>query len=103
MFNNDEVQAILDFVSIITAPVLQSIAFACDRFSRDEKEMIIFLKGYEKLGEFFSEEQIKLIPFYVMREALCRINYVIKSYFFNREKISVDRLRNFNSSTSDIF
>jgi len=86
LFNNNEVQVILDFDSLVTAPELQSVAFASDRFSKDEQGMMTFLEGYQKEKGSFSSEQMKLIPSYIKREALCRINYILRTYFFHNDK-----------------
>lgn len=82
LFYNNKVEVILDFDSLVTASELLSAAFACDRFSKDPEGMKIFLQGYQKQNNRFSSGEIQSIPFYVKREALSRINYILRTYFF---------------------
>ncbi|MFC2061383.1 phosphotransferase [Elusimicrobiota bacterium] len=85
LFKDQEVQVILDFDSIVTAPELQSVAFACDRFANNIEEMKLFLNGYCRKDEPLSQESMGLIPFYIQREALSRINYILRSCFFYQD------------------
>ncbi len=86
LFKNREVEVILDFDFVVTAPKLLSIGFACDRFSRDIEEMGLFLEGYRKIDKTLSSELLKLIPFYAKREALHRINYILRRHFFHKDR-----------------
>jgi len=77
LFKNNKVQVILDYGSIFTSSLTQSIAFGCDRFSKSKADMLIFLRGAITQG--FSEEQIALIPSYIIKEAVYRINYILRT------------------------
>ena len=77
LFKNNEVQVILDYGSIITESLTQSIAFGCDRFSRSKTNMLTFLRGCIDNG--FSENQLSCIPEYTIKEAVSRINYILRT------------------------
>jgi len=85
LFRDQVVEAILDYDFIVTAPKLQSLAFACDRFSKDLGGMMKFIEGYQKVDETLSPKSLELVPSYVRREALSRINYILRSYFLHRD------------------
>lgn len=82
LFKEKQLNYILDFDSIVTSSELQSIAFACDRFSKNTKDFITFVEGYQKQGRKLSIGEKKILPFFVEKEALCRINYIIRKQFF---------------------
>lgn len=97
LFKNNNVLVILDFDSILTSFELQSVAFACDRFSKDIKGFITFLKGYQSNNKNFSSDEIDVIPFFAKKEAICRINYILRKHFiFNDKTWSFDLDKHLN-------
>ena len=98
-FKNGNVTAILDFDSILTVPKNLSVAFACDRFSektsgsekssKSEKtlKMTEFLRAYKKSNNSLSTEEILEIPTLIKWEALQRINYILRSHFFEHDSL----------------
>ncbi|MFC2091179.1 phosphotransferase [Elusimicrobiota bacterium] len=87
MFEGDQVLVILDFDSLVTAPRILSAAFACDRFCRSEDEMKYFLQGYSAEDDILQENVLELIPYFIKREALNRINFILRSSFFNNNNV----------------
>ena len=86
LFKKNQLIVILDFDSILTSFELQSVAFACDRFSRNIKDFVIFLDGYQKQGQKISVDEKKILPYFVGKEAISRINYIIRKQFFFKDK-----------------
>jgi len=82
LFKNNQVLVILDFDSILTSLELQSVAFACDRFSKDINGFITFIKGYQSHGRNFTSDELKILPYFAEKEAVCRINYILRRHFF---------------------
>jgi Ser/Thr protein kinase RdoA (MazF antagonist) len=84
LFNENKLFVIFDFESIVTSYELQSVAFACERFSKSINDILIFLNGYKKFGKDFSVYEKKIIPYFFGKEAVNRINYILrKQFFFN--------------------
>jgi len=86
LFKENQISVILDFDSIVTSFELQSVAFACERFSKNIKDFETFLKGYQKYGQEFSLSEVKILPYFFGKEAISRINYIIKKQFFFKDK-----------------
>jgi len=86
LFNKNAVEVIFDYDFIITGSRLQSIGFSGDRFSQDAEGMISFFKGYQEVDKTLSTELLELVPVYAKREALSRVNYVLRSHFLNNDK-----------------
>jgi Ser/Thr protein kinase RdoA (MazF antagonist) len=86
LFKEDQLTAILDFDSIATSFELQSIAFACERFSKNTKGFLTLLNGYQKCGRKFSLSEKKILPYFFGKEAISRINYIIRKQFFFEDK-----------------
>jgi len=86
LFDGDEVLAVLDVDSIVTERASQSVAFGCSRFGGDAEEMAEFLCGYRDGGSPVSAELIEQLPLLVCREALGRINYILRSAFFESDR-----------------
>ena len=82
LINDGRVAAIVDFDSICSVSANQSVAFASDRFSGNAREMAEFIQAYLQTGPALRVEQIKRIPALIQWEALQRINYILRSYFF---------------------
>ncbi|MEK7551831.1 MAG: phosphotransferase [Patescibacteria group bacterium] len=88
--------AILDFDSLRNFPKMHGIAFAMHRLVRQyivfakpknikkavEKAKEIFLNVYQKENPL-TELEIKLIPFFLKTEALSRLSYAMKDFYFN--------------------
>jgi len=87
LINNGRVAAIVDFDSICSVPTNQSVAFAADRFSSNAREMAEFIRAYRQTDPTLRIEQIKQIPALIKWEALRRINYILRSYFFNNNSV----------------
>lgn len=97
IFKNGDVAAILDFDSILSAPKHLSAAFACDRFSETASEsdktsksekvskMMEFLRTYKQFDNSFGSKELPQIPTLIKWEALQRINYILRSYFFEHD------------------
>jgi len=91
VFKNGDVAAILDFDSILSGPKNLSVAFACDRFSDKASgpgkisQMIEFIQAYKDAINDPSTEEILKIPTLIKWEAQQRINYILKSYFFDHD------------------
>lgn len=91
IFKNGNVAAILDFDSILSVPKHLSAAFACDRFlekvsgSGKISQMIEFIQAYKDTNNDLSTEEILKIPNLIKWEALQRINYILRSYFFEHD------------------
>ena len=85
IFKNGEIQAIIDYDFIVNAPLIQSVGFACDRFSKNVKDMMTFLSGYMKEDERLSLTDLELIPAYIQREALFRVNKILRLHFFHKD------------------
>ncbi|MGM0411601.1 MAG: phosphotransferase [Bacillota bacterium] len=81
LFDSNQVQVILDLDSIVIAPELQSIAFGLDRFCKTKKEKMKFIKGYCSQNPCL-KNKVNLLPFFIQREALYRINYILRSHYF---------------------
>ena len=79
--------AILDFDSLVSLPKNQSIAFACDRFSRNINDMAEFIQSYRKTDDSLIEEDVKKFPDLVIREALSRIHYLLRLHFFQSKDV----------------
>ena len=77
LFKDGNVDVILDCGSIVTSSLTQSIAFGCDRFSWNKKNMMTFLRGCIMGG--FDENKIDMIPQYIVKEATQRINYILRT------------------------
>ncbi len=84
VFQEGNVAAILDFDSICSLPRNLSVAFACDRFSENSQEMIGFIKAYQKTDQTLGREEVKDIPDLIKWEALCRLNYILRTRFFEK-------------------
>jgi len=82
LIENGKVVAIVDFDSICSVPSNLSVAFASDRFSNNAREMAEFIQAYQRTGPALSAKQIKQIPILIKYEALQRINYLLRLYFF---------------------
>ena len=80
VFKGGKVRAMLDYDFIVTAPKLQSLAFACDRFSQNIEGMVKFVEGYQKVDTTLSADFLGLVPTYIKREALCRISWILRSF-----------------------
>jgi Ser/Thr protein kinase RdoA (MazF antagonist) len=91
VFKNGDVAAILDFDSILSGPKNLSVAFACDRFSERASgpgkisQMIEFIQAYKDTNNDLSTEEILKIPTLIKWEALQRINYILRSHFFEHD------------------
>ena len=82
LFRGGNVLAIVDFDSICSVPRRSSVAFATDRFSSDIKQMIDFIRAYRKTDNDLTEEDIVKFPDLIIYEAMSRINYILRSYYF---------------------
>ena len=86
LFEGDEVLAVLDVDSIVSERAGQSVAFGSSRFGGDAEEMAEFLCGYRDGGGPLPAELIEQLPLLVCREALGRINYILRSAFFESDR-----------------
>lgn len=86
LFSKNQVNVILDFDSILTSFEFQSIAFACERFSSNAKEFLLFLEGYQKISDDFKDSEMLVMPDFAKKEAINRINYIIRKQFFYSDK-----------------
>jgi Ser/Thr protein kinase RdoA (MazF antagonist) len=82
LFKDGRVVAIIDFDSICSVPWNLSVAFASDRFSNNVRQMAEFIQVYQHSGPALSTKQIRQIPILIKYEALQRINYLLRLYFF---------------------
>lgn len=84
LFRDNKVEVILDIDAVLFVPELQSLAFAADRFCQNSEEVRIFVEGYQSEGIKLSTKELKLLRFFAKREALNRINYILRSHFFEK-------------------
>lgn len=85
VFKGDKLMAILDFGNMHFSERINDVAFSCHRFARHLPKplhgMIEFLCSYRSENEL-SNREVDLIPYFIMREALRRISYILKSHYF---------------------
>lgn len=82
LFDDEEVLVIFDIDSIISSFEIQAFSFGLDRFCSNKNEEKTFIKGYTKINSNIKSD-ISLIPYFIQKEALHRINYIIRNYYFN--------------------
>ena len=77
IFRQHRLVAILDMDSIATDFRIQAISFSCDRFA-GTRGIWYFLSAYDQIDPLTTEE-ICLYPLFVRREAVKRINWIIRA------------------------
>ena len=77
IFRQHRLVAILDMDSIVTDFRIQAISFSCDRFAGTQG-VWYFLSSYNQIDPLTTEE-ICLYPLFLRREAVKRINWIIRT------------------------
>ena len=77
IFRQHRLVAILDMDSIATDFRMQAVSFSCDRFAGIQG-IWYFLSAYNQIDPLTTEE-IHLYPLFVRREAVKRINWIIRT------------------------
>ncbi len=89
LFRNGELLVFFDFGSIYFSERIADVAFSCHRFARVmpdmEKCMKMFLDSYSTENHLYRKE-IRAVPFFIKREVVRRINYILRSHFFENKK-----------------
>lgn len=113
LFRGDKLVVILDFDSIKIGERMRDIAFSCFRFSiyksKDvdeiEEKTELFIQSYNEVNKL-NEGELRLINYYIRNEALQRISYILRKYYFEGEDIWADNLEkhlNHIKIVSDLF
>lgn len=84
LFDDEEVLVIFDIDSIISSFEIQAVSFGLDRFCNNKIEEKLFIKEYTKVNSNIKLD-ISLVPYFIQKEALHRINYIIRDYYFNND------------------
>jgi len=85
VFKGDKLMTILDFGNMHFSERIKDVAFSCHRFTRHTPSplhsMTNFLCSYRSESELSSKE-VDSIPHFIVREALRRISYILRSHYF---------------------
>ena len=82
IFSNKHDAIVLDFGNIFYLEKMLAVSFACHRFAGFAPSPVqTFLKSYHRIDPLTSEE-LYLFPLFVAREAIRRVNKVLRSHFF---------------------
>jgi Ser/Thr protein kinase RdoA (MazF antagonist) len=85
LFSKKQLVAILDYDSLITDYRMQSISFASSRFSPVGHDWH-FLSAYHQVDPLTAEE-IRLFPAFVLREAVQRVNWLVRTNYFDQQPL----------------
>ena len=85
VFSDDRLVAILDYDSLISDFRMQSVAFACSRFTSTD-DYWQFLAAYHQF-DCLTADEVRLFPLFVMREAVQRGNWLIHTNFFENQPL----------------
>jgi Ser/Thr protein kinase RdoA (MazF antagonist) len=77
LFRGARLVAILDLDSVARQPRMQAVAFACSRLA-SAPAVFGFLAAYHQVDPL-SLAEVRAYPFFVMREAVARINWVLRT------------------------
>ena len=77
---------VLDFGNIFYIEKMLAVSFACHRFAGFTPSSVqTFLNAYQRIDPLAPEE-LYLFPLFVAREAIRRVNKVLRSHFFERNE-----------------
>ena len=82
VFSADHRVVVLDFGHVQRVPRMLSAAFACHRFTGFDAGWVgAFINAYHSIDSL-SPMEVERYPLFVAREAIRRVNYILRSHFF---------------------